>query len=193
VSSDDTSTRRQDVSVRTLYLLRHAKSSWSDPSLGDRERPLAPRGRRAAKRMALYINSQDIRPELVLCSSAQRARETLEVLRPALGPGAEVRFDDDLYGANAYELLGRLRAVNGHIASVLLVGHNPGLQDLATSLAGDGEPVAKDLLEARLPTGALAVLDLGSTTWARLGPGGAYLVRLVLPRELPVEPDERPG
>jgi phosphohistidine phosphatase len=178
--------------VHTLYLLRHAKSSWSDPSLGDHERPLAPRGRRAANRMARYVNSQNIRPELALCSSAVRARETLELLRPALGPGAEVRFDDDLYGANAEELLGRLRAVKDRVASVLLVGHNPGLEDLAASLASDGEPLAKERLRAKFPTGALAILDLGSTTWARLGPGGAYLVRLVLPSELPVEPDERP-
>lgn len=179
--------------MSTLYLLRHAKSSWSDPNLGDHARPLAPRGRRAAKRMARYADSQGIRPDLVLCSSALRARETLQLLRPALGPGAAVRFDDDLYGANADELLGRLRAVDDRIASVVLVGHNPGLEDLATSLASDGEALAKELLRAKFPTGALAILDLGSTTWARLGPGGAYLVRLVLPSELPVEPDEDPS
>jgi phosphohistidine phosphatase len=178
--------------VRTLHLLRHAKSSWTDPSLGDHERPLAPRGRRAAMRVAHYANSHGIRPDLVLSSSALRARETLELLMPALGPGAEVRFDDDLYGANADELLGRVRAVNDRITSLLLVGHNPGLHDLATNLAGDGEPLAKELLRARFPTGALAILDLRSTSWARLDPGGAYLVRLVLPRELPVEPDDHP-
>lgn len=178
--------------MRTLHLLRHAKSSWTDPGLGDHERPLAPRGRRAAMRVAHYANSHGIRPDLVLSSSALRARETLELLMPALGPGAEVRFDDDLYGANADELLGRVRAVNDRITSLLLVGHNPGLQDLATSLAGDGEPLAKELLRAKFPTGVLAILDLGSTTWARLTPGGAYLVRLVLPSELPVDPSEHP-
>ena len=188
----DPSTGRQDGWVRTLCLLRHAKSSWSDPSLGDHERPLAPRGRRAATRIARYANSQRIRPELVLCSSALRARQTLEPLRPDFRPGAEVRFDDDLYGASADELLGSLRAVNGRIASVLLVGHNPGLEDLATILASDGEPLAMELLRAKFPTGALAILDLGSTTWARLRPGAAYLARLVLPRELPVEADEHP-
>jgi phosphohistidine phosphatase len=106
--------------MRTLYLLRHAKSSWSDPSLGDHERPLAPQGRRAANRMARYANSQGVHPELVLCSSAVRARQTLELMTAALGPGAEVRFDDDLYGANADQLLGRLRAVNDRVASILM-------------------------------------------------------------------------
>src|SRR5258708_4362712 len=100
MSNIDTWTRRQDGWVRTLYLLRHAKSSWTDPSLSDHERPLAPRGRRAAMRVARYANTEGIRPDLVLSSSALRARETLEVLRPALGPGAELRIDDDLYGAD---------------------------------------------------------------------------------------------
>jgi phosphohistidine phosphatase len=179
--------------VRTLLLLRHAKSSWSDPGLRDHERPLAPRGRKAAKRLARYVDSHGLQPELVLCSSARRARETLDLLRPALGAGAEVAFDNDLYGADGGELLGRVRAVTNHVESVMLVGHNPGLQDLAISLAGDGEPGALELLRAKFPTAALAILDLGSTGWARLGPGDARLTRLVLPRELPVEPDEHPA
>src|SRR5579864_6603655 len=127
---------RQDGRVRTLLLLRHAKSSWSDPGLSDHERPLAPRGQQAAKRVARYVDSHGLHPELVLCSSARRARETLEVLRPALGAGAKVRFDDVLYVADADELLGRVLAVSDHVDSVMLVGHNPGLQDLAISLAG---------------------------------------------------------
>jgi phosphohistidine phosphatase len=117
----------------------------------------------------------------------------MELLRPALGPAAEVRLDDDLYGASAEALMGRLRAVNDRIVSLLLLGHNPGVQDLTTSLAGDDEALAKELLRPGYPTGALAIFELGSTTWTRLGPRSAHLVRLVLPRELPVEPDEHPG
>lgn len=176
----------------TLLLLRHAKSSWADPNLSDHARPLAPRGRQAAKRLARYVDSHGLRPELVLCSSAQRARETLELLRPALGPDADVGLEDELYGADTDGLVRRLRAVGNHVESVLLVGHNPGLQDLAVSLAGDGEPKAMQLLRTKFPTGALAILDVGPTGWTRLGPGAARLTQLVLPRELPVEPDERP-
>ena len=137
--------------------------------------------------MARYASSQGVRPELVLCSTALRARATLDALLPALGAQAEVRFEDDLYGADADELLARLRAVSTRVESVLVVGHNPGLQDLAARLAGDGEPVATDQLRAKFPTGALAVLDLGSTTWARLTIGGAYLAHLFTPRELEVD------
>ena len=176
--------------VRTLFLLRHAKSSWKDPSLSDQDRPLAPRGRRDAKRMARYANSQGVRPELVLCSSARRARATLEELLPALGPDAAVCIDDDLYGAEVADLLARLRGIGAPVKSVLVVGHNPGLQDLAIRLAGDGEPLAMEQLTAKFPTGALAVLDLGAAAWAGLAPGCAYLVRVVVPRELPVERDD---
>jgi phosphohistidine phosphatase len=116
----------------------------------------------------------------------------LEVLRPVLGAGATVRFDDDLYGADADELLGRVRAVSDHVESVMLVGHNPGLQDLAISLAGAGEPRAMELRRAKYPTAALATFDIGLTAWARLGPRDARLTSLVLPRELPLEPDEHP-
>ncbi len=177
--------------MRTLFLLRHAKSSWSDPSLTDRDRPLAPRGRRAANRIGRYAGSHGIRPQLVLCSSARRARETLDLLRPALGPDVAVDFGDDLYGADTDHLLRRLRALGDDIESVLVVGHNPGVQDLAIRLAGDGEPIAVERLMAKFPTGALATLDLGISTWAQLKPGCGYLASLVAPRNLPLAPDDR--
>jgi phosphohistidine phosphatase len=134
--------------------------------------------------MAGYLDSHRVRPQLVLCSSARRARETLEVVRTALGASADVEFDAELYGADSDLLLGRLQAVRNEVESVMLVGHNPGLQDLALMLAGDGEPRAMDLLRAKFPTGALAILEVGAPTWAELGLGGATLTRLVLPAEL---------
>ena len=174
----------KDDLVRTLFLLRHAKSSWDDPELGDAARPLAPRGRKAARRMADYIRAHDVHPELVLCSSARRTRETLDALIPTLGPDVDVRIEGGLYAADDRELLSRLRRVGAPIESVLVVGHNPGLQDLATMLAGDGTSQQLQQITTKFPTGALATLDLGKTTWARLSPGCAYLAALVLPREL---------
>ena len=102
--------------MHTLYLLRHAKSSWDDPTLPDDKRPLAPRGRRDGKRIAEHLRRQEIEPELVLCSSAARTRETLELLRPALG-GATVVVEDELYGASADRLLARIRLVPGEAES----------------------------------------------------------------------------
>ncbi len=165
-----------------MFLLRHAKSSWADPALADHDRPLAPRGRRAAKRIADYVRSEGVRPALVLCSSARRARETLTELNEALGDQAEVLVTDDLYGADAGEILHRLGEVDQNIASVMIVGHNPGLHDLALELTGDGAAAAISQLHTKFPTGALATLHVGPIRWGELGAGQAYLASLVLPR-----------
>jgi len=169
--------------VRTLYLLRHAKSSWDDPRLADHERPLNPRGRRAAERLAAYLRHQAAQPSLVLCSSAQRARETLAAIQPALGAGVVVAVEDGLYGAGAAELMARIRQAPPEAASVMVIAHNPGLEDLALHLAGDGDEGALRRLRAKYPTGALATLDFGSDEWGALAPRAGYLVSLVIPTE----------
>jgi phosphohistidine phosphatase len=169
--------------VTTLFLLRHAKSSWADPTMSDRERPLAARGERAARRIAAYLESQRIRPELVLCSPARRTRDTLDLLQPALPRRTKVRIDDGLYGADADEIMQRLRAVDAQVGSVMVVGHNPGLEDVAMELAGDGDDAAMAQLRTKFPTAALARLELDSG-WSQLGAGRAYLAALVLPRQL---------
>jgi phosphohistidine phosphatase len=169
--------------VRQLLLLRHAKSSWDDPRLGDHDRPLAPRGEEAARRVAVHLESAGIRPRLVLCSSARRARDTLAALLALLGD-APVQVDADLYGADSSEILEMLRRVGSDVESVMIVGHNPGLEELALDLAGDGDPTALERLRTKYPTGALAVLQL-ATDWAALDAGTAYLSDLVLPRRLP--------
>ena len=166
--------------MRTLYLLRHAKSSWDDPALPDDKRPLAPRGRRDGKRIAEHLRRQGIEPELVLCSSAVRTRETLELVRPALG-GASVVVEDELYGASADRLLARIRLVPGEAESVLVIGHNPGLHELALVLASDGDELGR--LEEMFPTGALATLALAEP-WGGVARGGATLTAYVVPKQL---------
>jgi phosphohistidine phosphatase len=166
--------------VRTLYLLRHAKSSWDDPALADRERPLAPRGRKDGKLLAEHLRKQGIEPELVLCSAAARTRETLELVRPALG-GATVAVEDELYGASSDELLARLRRVPDEVGSVMVIGHNPGLEQLALGLASTGDELAR--LEEKFPTAALATLAL-TQAWAALAPGNAVLAAYVVPKQL---------
>jgi phosphohistidine phosphatase SixA len=113
-------------SMPRSYLLRHAKSSWKDRSLSDRDRPLVGRGRRAARAMAVHMEAEGIRPDLVLCSPARRTREALECLGTALGHGVEARFDEELYGAGEAELFGLLRALGDEVQSVVVVGHNRG-------------------------------------------------------------------
>lgn len=167
--------------MHTLYLLRHAKSSWADSSLADRERPLAPRGRRDAKRIAKHLLRNASEPELVLCSTAARARETLELLRPSLA-GSAIDLEDELYGASADTLLERLRLVPDEVASVMLIGHNPALQDLALVLAKAGAELER--LEVKFPTAALATLALTNASWPHLSPGEAVLADWVVPKQL---------
>ncbi|HYU93498.1 MAG TPA: histidine phosphatase family protein, partial [Actinomycetota bacterium] len=126
------------VETRRLFLLRHAKSSWDDPSIDDHDRPLAPRGRRAAARIADYATKTRIRPDLILCSSAMRARQTLERIAPSLGRDAEIHIERSLYGASQDRLLERLHAIPDEVDSVMMIGHNPGVQDLALLLAKAG-------------------------------------------------------
>jgi phosphohistidine phosphatase len=167
--------------MKRLYLLRHAKSSWKDASLPDHDRPLAGRGRRAAKAVARYLREQDIQPELVVCSTARRARETLARIEPALGKPA-VLVEGELYAASADALLERLRSVPDDVGSVMLIGHNPSLQELALGLARRSNTVAE--LEAKYPTAAVATLELLVARWQELDRDTAKLVALVRPREL---------
>ena len=165
-----------------LWLLRHAKSSWDDPDMEDVERPLAPRGARAADRIRQYLDAEGIRPELVLCSSALRTRETLARILPGLGPELTVRIEPSLYPFEADQLLERLREVTDDVASVMLIGHNPAMQELASLLAGGGDRL--DELRSGFPTAALAELDLGGGSWHELAPGTGRLTRFIVPREL---------
>jgi phosphohistidine phosphatase len=166
--------------VKRLFLLRHAKSSWDDPRLDDRERPLAPRGRRASELIAGHLRREGIAPSLVLCSSATRTRETLQRVIPALD-ASDVSIEDELYGASSEGLLQRLREVPGDLESVMLVGHQPAIQELALDLAGDGAELAR--LRAKFPTGAFATL-LFAGDWSELAPGSAELMAYVKPKEL---------
>jgi phosphohistidine phosphatase len=168
--------------MQTLYLLRHAKSSWTDRTLPDRDRPLAPRGRRDAGRIAKHLARLGIEPELVVCSPAERTRETLDLIRPALGATPNVRLEEELYAASSDELLERIRLVPEAVASVMLIGHNPGLQRLALVLASAGAD--RERLEAKFPTAALATLTIAKTGWNRVAPADAVLVEFVVPKQL---------
>jgi phosphohistidine phosphatase len=168
---------------RSLRLLRHAKSSWEDPALADHDRPLAPRGTEAVVRLRRYMAGLDLGPTLVLCSSARRAVMTGEGVIPALPAGTTLQIEDGLYAASADRLLHRLQQVDDDVASVLLIGHNPGLHSLATSLIGGGDDELRAQLARKLPTGALAAFAV-SGAWADLAPSAVILQAFVVPRGL---------
>ena len=169
---------------RRIYLFRHGKSGWDDPGLKDRERALTARGRAASEKMAAWCAANAVRPDLVLCSTATRARETLARLLPHL-KAARIEFEDGLYLAAPAALLARLNRLDDGVGAVMVVGHNPGLQDLALLLARGGDAQALARIKAKFPTTALAELSVEAKRWRDLAAGAAKLERLILPRELP--------
>ncbi len=158
--------------MKRLYILRHAKSSWKDLSLADHNRPLSGRGRRAADAMADHLRAERIEPQLVLCSSSARTRETLA----RLGLQTAVEVESELYAAGHDALIVRLRDVPAGVDSVLVIGHNPGMQDLSIALAGGPHE--------KFPTGALATVELDIGDWRALAPGRGRLIDFTRPREL---------
>ena len=165
--------------TRRLLLIRHAKSSWDDAGLPDHERPLSARGRRSAALLGAYLRAEGLLPDVVLCSSSRRTRETLE--RLAIDE-AEPRVEDELYGADHRELLERLRRLQD-AGAVALIGHNPGIHDFAVDLAGPDLGDGAVRLREKFPTGALARYEVDGA-WADLEPGRARLVAFVVPRDL---------
>jgi phosphohistidine phosphatase len=178
VAIDGYRRRRHGGTVaKLLVLVRHAKSSWADPDLADHDRPLNGRGRRAATVVGHHLRDTGRVPDLVLCSSAIRARQTLE--RFGLPSATDVSIEDPLYGADASELLTRLQAVPAAVGSVLVLGHNPGVEDLVGLLVDDRHTVPE-----RFPTAAVAELRLPIGTWEELMPQIGRLHSFVIPREL---------
>ena len=161
--------------MRELLLLRHAKSSWDDQSLADHQRPLNKRGRRDAPRMGAMIHQQKLLPELVLCSDSMRTRETVQLLIDAANCEAEIRFMPELYHASAKELL-ECSIMGGASSRLMLVAHNPGMEDLYEMLSGEHEP---------FPTAALAAFRLDIQDWSEVSPGvDCELIGLWRPKEL---------
>jgi len=170
--------------MKRLYLLRHAKSDWADPDRIDAERPLSPRGRRAAPTLGRYMRREGLLPDLVLASTARRAEETWDLLSQTLKSDVPVETSHKLYLASPARLLKTIRGIDDKIGSAIIVGHNPGLQALALELAGSGDAGARARLAAKYPTGALAVFDFPVVHWADVAAGAGELERFVVPRDL---------
>jgi phosphohistidine phosphatase len=170
--------------MRTLLLMRHAKSSWDEPELADLDRPLAARGREAAPRVARWLADHRLIPDLVLGSPARRVRETWELMAPALGGEIACKTLRSLYEAAPSRLLEALRRVDGDVRTLMLIGHNPALGALAQDLAGDGPRKAIERLRTKFPTAAVAVLAFEIERWAELAAGGGRLKELVRPKDL---------
>lgn len=174
--------------MKTVYLLRHAKSDWSDGALSDHARPLNARGKTAAPLVAAYLKRKGYQPALILCSTARRTVETLDLLKPVLSKTVQIRYEDPLYLAEPDKLLQRIQWVEEPFDSLMLIGHNPGMELLAAALAGQGKTAAekarKATLKEKYPTAALAVLKFAATSWRGVTPGSGQLADFVRPKDL---------
>ncbi|MFJ2832355.1 SixA phosphatase family protein [Streptomyces sp. NPDC087263] len=169
------------VPLRRLVVLRHAKSAWPT-GVADHERPLGPRGLRDAPAAGRALAEADRLPDLALCSTAVRARQTWELAAAQWGPAPPVRLERRLYGADVPELLAAVSEVPDQVLTLLLIGHNPGLAELVLDLAGDSLGDALDDVRTKFPTSAVAILAWHGVSWNELAPGTALLTDLVVPR-----------
>jgi phosphohistidine phosphatase len=171
-----------------LLVLRHAKAA-NPAGVMDIDRPLAPRGREAAALMGKYLHEENFVPDLVLVSPSHRTRETWHLVQPALGDVA-VRFEPAIYAAPAPLLLAILKEISTPAGTVLLIGHNPGCEELAQALVASGDEDDLQRLRRKFPTAALAVIDFDGESWADLEADEGRLERFVTPAQLDGGPDD---
>jgi len=175
--------------MRRLLLLRHAKSDWSKSGLPDRIRALNARGRAAAPIMGAYLESHGLVPDLACVSTAERTRETWALLAPNLRKVPKVAFEDKLYNAGPEAILDVITDTPRGVSTLLVLGHNPGLQKLAIELSGSGDLDARARLTEKFPTAAVAVISFAAEDWAAIHPQGGRLERFVSPSALVAEPE----
>ncbi len=161
--------------MKTLLLLRHAKSSWKDSDVRDFDRPLNQRGLKAAPAIGRLIKKRKLQPDLLLSSPAERARQTTQLVIEAAGLKTELRYDERIYEASVERLLGLVSELDDEAGTIMLVGHNPGFEELLEMLTGEAH---------KLPTAALACIELNIEKWNKVRAGAGRLEWLVEAKEL---------
>lgn len=172
---------RYNIIMKTIFLLRHAKSDWTDDDLADIDRPLAKRGLRDASRMGKFLaaNARKWMPDTIITSPAVRAHETGKIISHSLKFGGQLRVDDQLYPGDVGSFFATLRSLPAHTSRVILVGHNPAIEQTAAALL-QGDMVNFGTI--KMPTGAIICFDVNLADWARLTPGSATLRWFLIPK-----------
>jgi phosphohistidine phosphatase len=171
-----------ETTDKTLYLLRHAKAQKAVPGEDDLNRPLIKRGRENAEDVQIWFKANKVRPDVVLCSPSARTRETLEIVQPALGD-PKIVYDAALYGASPQALNAMLGRLERDVTSALIVGHNPGIEELAIGLAGHGASKMATRMREKFPTCALAVFTAPVNSWSDFS-GSSRLDEFIRPADL---------
>jgi phosphohistidine phosphatase len=168
--------------MKTILVLRHAKSDWSDPYLADFDRPLAKRGLNDAPRMGEVLMLYQCVPDRILSSPALRARLTAELVARECGYGKSIHWEDSFYGGGSHDLIAALQRLPDAIERPMLVGHNPTLEETVTLLLGGGGAGWNEDFSVRLPTAGLVCIDVGVVDWAHLEPGDGILRWFLIPK-----------
>ena len=167
-----------------LLLLRHAKSEKAEPGLRDHERRLNDRGERDAETIGAYLAGHGLIPDLVAVSTSRRTRETWEHVAATLAASPPVSFEERLYNAGTEAILAVVKDTKSAVRTLLVIGHNPGMHEVARLLIASGDVEARERLNEGLPTAGLAVIDFAGKDWRKLHPHGGRLERFVTPRSL---------
>jgi phosphohistidine phosphatase len=171
--------------MKHLLIMRHGKADPNKPGQEDIERPLAPRGHEATLSVAKWIERHALLPDVALVSTARRTQETWQVAEGIIGARTTTLNQEALYLASPGEILNQLAGVTDNIDTVIVVAHNPGLENLSQFLAGDdSNTTALEHMRRGFPTAALAVFELAGDSWSNLANDGARLAEFVLPRDL---------
>jgi phosphohistidine phosphatase len=166
--------------MKYILLLRHAKSSWSDPGLDDFDRPLAGRGLKDAPRMGKYIRKIGYKPDYIVSSPAERAKQTTEMVVDAMKMDESViNWDDDLYFESARKYIEAINGAPDSAEKVMIVGHNPLMEATATALSGGRESTA-----FRIPTAGLVCLESYAVSWNDINPGTCQVKWMMIPKVL---------
>jgi len=173
-----------DAAAMRLMLLRHAKTEKAEPGMADRDRALNARGQSDAPAIGAYMARHKLVPDLTVVSTARRTRETWDRIAAALAKKPAVAFEDRLYSAGTRAILAVLKETSPAVHTLLVIGHNPGLHDLARHLIASGDVEARERLNEGLPTSGLAIIDFAAENWRKLHPRGGRLERFVTPRSL---------
>ena len=170
--------------MKTLILMRHAKSAWDAGQIADHDRSLSSRGRETAPLMGAWMVEQKLKPDMVLCSTATRVAETLALLRPTLPDKIDVKEKEALYMALPREILAVISKVKDKVDTLLVLGHNPGIGSLAHWLAGQGDKRALERMRDKFPTAGIAVIDFDIAAWRELDGEQGTLRQFMTPKDL---------
>ena len=170
--------------MKTLTVMRHAKSSWDDSRLNDFDRPLNARGRKSARAMGKELKHRGFRFDQVIASPAMRVRETLNDFADGYGDELDIEFRPEIYESTVDRLLRLVREIPESVKAPLLVGHNPGLQDLLVALTEDDGDKLRHRVSGKFPTAAVATLRFPTSRWADIEPGSGEIAELIVPKDL---------